>query len=99
MQTYDRFGHYTIGRLTAPVFQMSEAEQRAFAAYGLPVKVVDAEEPDELIPLLQDADIVTLVGTKLPTRVVDSLRRCRAIARMGTGTDKIDVARATELGI
>ncbi|HET9224246.1 MAG TPA: C-terminal binding protein [Roseiflexaceae bacterium] len=99
MQTNHKFSQYTIVRLTAPVFQMSEAEQRAFAAHGLPVEVVDAEEPDELIPLVQDADIVTLVGTKLPTCVVDSLRRCRAIARMGTGTDKIDVARATELGI
>jgi D-3-phosphoglycerate dehydrogenase len=99
MQTNHKFSQYTIVRLTAPVFQMSEAEQRAFAAHGLPVEVVDAEEPDELIPLVQDADIVTLVGTKLPTRVVESLGRCRAIARMGTGTDKIDVARATELGI
>jgi D-3-phosphoglycerate dehydrogenase len=42
---------------------------------------------------------VALIGTALPTRVVESLARCRAIARMGTGTDKIDVARATELGI
>jgi D-3-phosphoglycerate dehydrogenase / 2-oxoglutarate reductase len=99
MQTNDRFAQYTIVRLTAPVFQMSEAEQRAFSAHGLPVKLVDAEDPDELIPLVRDADIVTLIGTRLPTRVVESLGRCRAIARMGTGTDKIDVARATELGI
>jgi D-3-phosphoglycerate dehydrogenase / 2-oxoglutarate reductase len=99
MQTNDSFAQYKIVRLTAPVFHMSETERCAFATHGLPVTVVDAEEPDELIPLVQDADIVTLVGTKLPTRVVESLTRCRAIARMGTGTDKIDVARATELGI
>ena len=30
---------------------------------------------------------------------MDALSQCRAIARMGTGTDKIDVGRATELGI
>jgi D-3-phosphoglycerate dehydrogenase len=52
-----------------------------------------------LIPLVADADIVALVGTHLPTRVVEAMRRCRAIARLGAGTDKIDVARATELGI
>jgi D-3-phosphoglycerate dehydrogenase len=60
---------------------------------------VDAEHPDEMIPLVADADIVALIGTVLPTRVVEALARCRAIARMGAGTDKIDVARATELGI
>jgi D-3-phosphoglycerate dehydrogenase len=97
MQT--EFANYKIVRLTAPVFHTTESELRTFAAYGLPVTVIGAEDPDELIPLVRDADIVALIGTKLPTRVVESLERCRAIARMGAGTDKIDVARATELGI
>ena len=99
MQTNTMFARYKIVRLTAPVFYASESELRAFAAQGLPVTVVDAEQPDELIPLVRDADIVALIGTKLPTRVVEAMTQCRAIARMGAGTDKIDVARATELGI
>jgi D-3-phosphoglycerate dehydrogenase len=99
MQAITRFSHYKIIRLTAPIFSTSEAELRAFAAQGLPVTVVDVEHPDELIPLVADADIVALVGTKMPTRVVEAMTQCRAIARMGAGTDKIDVARATELGI
>jgi len=93
------FSNYKIVRLTAPIFNTNEAELAAFAAHGLSVTVVDAEEPDAMIPHVQDADIVTLIGTKLPTRVVEAMPQCRAIARMGTGTDKIDVARATELGI
>lgn len=93
------FSNYKIVRLTAPIFSTNETELAAFAAQGLAVTVVDAEDPDELIPHVQDADIVTLIGTKLPTRVVEAMTQCRAIARMGTGTDKIDVARATELGI
>lgn len=93
------FSNYKIVRLTAPIFSTNETELAAFAAQGLAVTVVDAEDPDELIPHVQDADIVTLIGTKLPTRVVEAMPQCRAIARMGTGTDKIDVARATELGI
>ena len=99
MQFNTRFSDYKIVRLTAPVFFPGGAELAAFAAQGLAVTVVDAEEPDELIPLVQDADIVALVGTRLPTRVVEGMARCRAIARLGAGTDKIDVARATELGI
>jgi D-3-phosphoglycerate dehydrogenase / 2-oxoglutarate reductase len=94
-----RFAQYKIVRLTAPVFPASEAELSTFAARGLPVTLVDTEDPEALIPLVRDADIVALIGTKLPTRVVEALARCRAIARMGAGTDKIDVARATELGI
>ena len=93
------FSNYKIVRLTAPIFSTNETELAAFAAQGLPVTVVDAEDPDAMIPHVRDADIVTLIGTKLPTRVVEAMPQCRAIARMGTGTDKIDVARATELGI
>jgi D-3-phosphoglycerate dehydrogenase len=90
---------YNIVRLTAPIFQASDAELRDFAARGLSVTEVGAEQPDDMIPLVRDADVVVLIGTALPTRVVAALDRCRVIARMGTGTDKIDVARATELGI
>jgi D-3-phosphoglycerate dehydrogenase len=90
---------YTVARLTAPIFGASDDELRDFAARGLAVRVVDAERADELIPLVRDADVVALIGTALPTQVVEALDCCRVIARLGTGTDKIDVARATELGI
>jgi D-3-phosphoglycerate dehydrogenase len=94
-----QFSQYKIVRLTAPVFNPPETELSLFAAQGLSVTVVDAKHPDELIPLVADADIVALIGTPLPTCVVEAMAQCRAIARMGAGTDKIDVARATELGI
>ncbi|MEZ4864726.1 MAG: C-terminal binding protein [Caldilineaceae bacterium] len=93
------FDQYKIVRLTAPIFQPSAQELAAYAAAGLPVAVVDAEAPAELIPLLRDADIVALVGTVLPAAVVEAMTQCRAISRQGTGTDKIAVDRATELGI
>jgi D-3-phosphoglycerate dehydrogenase len=99
MQTNANFSQYKIVRLTAPIFGTTEVEMQAFADRGLSVTVVDAEDPDAIIPHVADADIVTLIGTKLPTQVVEAMTRCRAIARMGAGTDKIDVARATELGI
>ncbi len=99
MSSNTALSDYKIVRLTAPIFRPSEKELAAFAQRGLSVTVVDAETPEEMIPLVADADIITLVGSKVPARVVEALTRCRAIARMGTGTDKIDVARATELGI
>jgi D-3-phosphoglycerate dehydrogenase / 2-oxoglutarate reductase len=94
-----KLSHYKIVRLTAPIFHTTEFELNAFAAHGLQVTVVDAEAVDEMIPYVMDADIVALIGTKLPASVIETMTQCRAIARMGAGTDKIDVARATELGI
>lgn len=90
---------YKVVRLTAPIFAPSEDELLAYAAAGLSVKVEDAAEPDALIEQVRDADIVALIGTELPAGVVDTMQRCRAIARLGAGTDKIAVDRATELGI
>jgi D-3-phosphoglycerate dehydrogenase / 2-oxoglutarate reductase len=93
------FSTYKIVRLTAPIFHPSAQELAAYAAHGLPVTVVDAEAPAAMIPLVRDADVVVVIGTKVPTAVVEALTQCRVIARQGTGTDKIDVARATEMGI
>lgn len=90
---------YKVVRLTAPIFHPSEEELAAYAAAGLSLTVVDAEAPAEMIPLVEDADIVALVGTSLPADVVEAMPICRAISRQGTGTDKIAVDRATELGI
>lgn len=93
------YAQYRIIRLTAPVFQPSEQELAVLAAHGLSVVMVDAEDPEVLIPRLTDADVVMVVGTQLPTSVVQAMHKCRLIARLGAGTDKIDVAGATALGI
>jgi D-3-phosphoglycerate dehydrogenase len=86
-------------RLTAPIFSPNEYERKAFAAAGLSLRVVDAADPREIAENVREADIVTVIGTPIPANVIEAMDHCRAIARLGTGTDKIDVARATELGI
>lgn len=99
MDTTTSLSQYKVVRLTAPVFPTTEFELAEFAKHGINLTIVDTEDPDEMIAQVADADIVTLIGTKLPARVVESMTKCRAIARMGAGTDKIAVDRATELGI
>ena len=87
-------------RLTAKIFKPGEFELEQYAKAGLPALVeVDDWEPEAIAPKVADADIVIVVGTPMPRRVIDAMGKARAIARMGTGTDKIDVARATEVGI
>jgi len=86
-------------RLTGPIFNPGEYELKRFSDAGLSPRIVAAVDPAELAIGVKDADVVVVVGTKIPASVVDAMARCRAIARFGTGTDKIDVAHATELGI
>jgi len=54
---------------------------------------------DEVIASYRDADAIIISGEKITKRVVDSLEKCRVIARMGIGYDSIDVAAATAKGI
>ena len=54
------FSQYKIVRLTAPIFHPSVKELTAYAAAGLSVTVVDAEDPDAMIPLVCDADVVVV---------------------------------------
>ena len=48
---------------------------------------------------MAEADGVFAISVALPTPVVAAMARCRVISRLGTGTDKIDVALATARGI
>lgn len=86
-------------RLTGPVFNPGEYEVSRFAGAGISLVTVGGTDPAELAEGVRDADIVVVVGTKIPATVIDAMGRVRAIARFGTGTDKIDVAHATKLGI
>ncbi len=92
---------FNIVRLTAKIFQPGEYEMQRYAQAGLSMTQVHAEDPDTIARAVRDADVVAVIGTPMPHQVVDALGAgpARAIARFGTGTDKIDVARATELGI
>src|SRR5438105_4471325 len=91
---------FKLVRLTAKIFSPSEYELERYAAAGLPpIVMVHDEQPERIAAQVGDADVVIVIGTPMPRPVVDALQHARAIARMGTGTDKLDVARATELGI
>jgi len=53
----------------------------------------------EIIASYSDADAIIVSGEKITRNVIDSLQKCRIIARMGIGYDSIDVAAATARGI
>ena len=88
-----------IVRLNSELFPVSEAERQMYDRYGLSPVEVEAADPEKIIPHVEGADAVCVVSASLPTKVIDSLTNCGLISRLGNGTDKIDVARATERGI
>ncbi|NPV54314.1 MAG: phosphoglycerate dehydrogenase [Firmicutes bacterium] len=63
------------------------------------VKSLRWEPEEELIDALRDADAVIAGGEKYSERVLMAAKKLKVIARLGTGTDAIDLAAATLAGI
>ena len=51
---------------------------------------------DEVIEIAQDADGIVNQYAPITRRVIESLKRCKVIARYGVGVDNIDIEAATE---
>ena len=54
---------------------------------------------DEVIEVAKDADGIINQYAPITRRVIESLKRCKVIARYGVGVDNIDIEAATEYGI
>ncbi|MHC2995598.1 MAG: C-terminal binding protein [Candidatus Atribacteria bacterium] len=54
---------------------------------------------DEVIKVAQDANGIINQYAPITRRVIESLKRCKVIARYGVGVDNINVEAATEYGI
>jgi D-3-phosphoglycerate dehydrogenase len=86
-------------RLNAHTFPITEFEQQKYDEHGITPVPIEAGSRDELMRSVKDADAVMVVSQSLPAEVIETMQRCRVICRLGTGTDKIDVAAATASGI
>jgi D-3-phosphoglycerate dehydrogenase len=86
-------------RLNAELFPISVTERRLLQYYGVRPVEIEAATPEAIIPHVREAHAVCVVSAMLPAEVIDSLDQCRLISRLGNGTDKIDVSRATQRGI
>lgn len=97
--TSERAEALRIVRLTGPIFSPGAHEVEQISSRGWSLTTVPGTRPDEIIPHVAEADIISVVGTYIPASVIDAMTRVRAIARFGAGTDRIDVAHATSRGI
>lgn len=99
MPNWSHLRDYRVVRLNARLSPVSPLEAALYDRYSLEPIQAEANSVEELIPLVADCDALFAVSVSLPTAVIESLRQCRLISRLGNGTDKIDVATATRRGI
>ena len=99
MSDWNHLQDFRVVRLNAELSPMSQYERDLFHEHHLHPFEVEANTPDTIVPRVADHDAIFVVSTALPEGVIESLSRCRVISRLGTGTDKIDVAAATRKGI
>src|SRR4051812_32639835 len=86
-------------RLNADTYPVEPSERTELDKAGARLVAVEGQRPDEILEAARDCDALLVVSSTVPGDVIEGLRRCRVISRLGAGTDKIDVARATQLGI
>jgi D-3-phosphoglycerate dehydrogenase len=71
-----------------------------FRKEGFEVDVKPAQKPDELAAIIGDYDgLVVRSGTKVTPEALEKAAKMKVIGRAGAGTDNIDKAKATEMGI
>lgn len=81
---------------TCPVYP----EERALVeATGAPWVEIEGSSDREILAAARDCDVLMVVSAYVRADVIQQLHCCRLIARLGTGTDRIDVAAATRHGI
>jgi len=85
---------------------ITEAEYKSFDLEKEELNKVDAEvivgqckTEDEIIQIAKDADGLIVQYASITRYVIESLEKCKVIARYGIGVDSIDVEAATEYGI
>ena len=86
-------------RLGAVSRSMTAEERAILGTIGANVVELEATSEAEIRENAEQADAVMIVADHLPPKTINAMQRCRVIARMGIGTDKIDVLAATRKGI
>jgi len=76
-----------------------EIEKEILNEIDLEFLLAHCNTEDEVIKAAQDADGIINQYAPMTRRVIESLKKCKVIARYGVGVDNIDIEAATEYGI
>ncbi len=86
-------------RLNADTYRTEPDEVRTLALAGAELVCVEGRQDDEVLAAARHCDALLVVSSYVPASVITQLTRCRTIARLGAGTDRIDIEAATRCGI
>ncbi|GAF95448.1 unnamed protein product, partial [marine sediment metagenome] len=73
-----------------------EIEKEIFSEIDLVFLLAYCNTENEVIKAAKDADGIINQYAPITRRVIESLKRCKVIARYGVGVDNIDVEAATQ---
>jgi D-3-phosphoglycerate dehydrogenase len=76
-----------------------EIEKEELNKIDAEVVLGQCKSEDEIIKIAKDADGLLVEYNSITRRVIESLQKCKVIARYGIGVDNIDIKAATEHGI
>ena len=84
-------------RLNAVTYPIDACERQELSRAG--AELVCIEQPEDDLAAIERCDALLVVSAYVPAMLIDRMPNCRTIARLGAGTDRIDVAAATRCGI
>jgi D-3-phosphoglycerate dehydrogenase len=90
---------FKVVRLNAVTYPIDPAESAEWTGVDAEQTAIEGQEPREIIAAAANCDALLVVSSRVPGPVIERLARCRVIARLGAGTDRIDVETATRHGI
>lgn len=73
-----------------------DIEKKIFHTINAEVTLEDCKTEEDVITVASDADGIVNQYAPLTRKVIESLKKCKIIARYGVGVDNIDVEAATE---
>ena len=86
-------------RLNADTYPIDPAEQTELDRCGARLTAVEGQQPNEILAAAAECDALLIVSAYVPGPVIERLTRCRVLARLGAGVDRIDITTATRCGI
>src|SRR5262245_23050543 len=82
--------------ITDYVFSSLEPERKVLESLGVELRPAQCKSEEEIVELTREADAVLNCYAKMTARVIESLERCKIIARYGIGVDNVDLVAATK---
>jgi D-3-phosphoglycerate dehydrogenase len=87
-------------RLNTNLAPVSDEEREFIKEAGINKLVeIEGSTPEEIIKYAEDADVLYIISANIGRRVIESLKKCKILCRLGIGVDRIDIEAATEKGI